>query len=81
METIRQAEDEISHIIQLIKNGKKFPQLSLTVKDKMNSGIINDIFYPIHAKKFYAEDTCISCGMCATVCPLNNIRIANGKPE
>ena len=48
----------------------------------MNSGIINNLFYPVfvHAKKFYATDDCISCGKCVNVCPLNNVRIENGKP-
>lgn len=45
-------------------------------------GIANDLFYIlfVHAKKFCAADTCISCGKCVRVCPLNNIRLENGKP-
>lgn len=30
--------------------------------------------------KFHAEDTCISCGKCASVCPVRAIRIKDGKP-
>lgn len=31
-------------------------------------------------KAFYATDECVSCGKCASVCPLNNIELADGKP-
>lgn len=29
---------------------------------------------------FFAENRCVGCGVCAGVCPLNNIRLADGKP-
>ncbi len=32
-------------------------------------------------KKFYATDECVSCGLCAKVCPLNNISLSEGKPK
>lgn len=31
-------------------------------------------------RRFYADDTCISCGKCAAVCPISDIRLENGKP-
>lgn len=34
----------------------------------------------VKSKSFYAEDTCISCGKCEELCPLNNISYQNGKP-
>ncbi len=82
LEIIRRAEGEIDRAAAFITGRRMFPQLPLTVKDKMNSGIVNHLFYPmfVHAKKFYAADTCISCGKCASVCPMNNIRIEKGKP-
>lgn len=50
--------------------------------DRVYSGVINDLFYPtcVHARKFYVTDSCISCGKCAAVCPLGNVRIEQGKP-
>lgn len=82
LEIIYEAETDIEKTVHFIKDGMRFSHPVLTLKDKMNSGIVNDIFYPVfvHARKFYAEDTCISCGKCANVCPMNNIRIENGKP-
>lgn len=79
---MEQAEGEIDRIICLLKAGESFPEPALTVKDRLSSGIVNALFYPffVHAKKFYAEDSCISCGKCAKVCPLGNIHLENGKP-
>lgn len=31
-------------------------------------------------KKFAVSDECVSCGKCASVCPLNNIVLTDGKP-
>lgn len=82
LETIRRAESVIDRAALLIKSKDSFPQSSLTWKDKMNSGIVNDLFYPmfVHAKKFYATDACVSCGKCVKVCPLDNVRLENEKP-
>ena len=64
--TIEKAEGEIDRAIGLIKNSKAFSEPQITLGDKMNSGIVNSIFYPlfVHAKKFYATDACIACGKC-----------------
>ena len=69
--TIEKAEAEMDKAIGLIKNGEAFSEPQITLGDKMNSGIVNNIFYPlfVHAKKFYATDACISCGKCEKVCP------------
>ena len=82
LQIIEQAECVIERTALCIKNKEKLSQSEISFKDKMNSGIINNLFYPVfvHAKKFYATDDCISCGKCVNVCPLNNVRIENGKP-
>lgn len=80
---IEKAEAEIDKAIRLIKSGETFPASKPSFIDKMSSGIVNDLFYPlfVHAKKFHVTDTCISCGLCETVCPLSNIQLVNGKPD
>lgn len=82
LEIIARAEGEIDTIIRLIQNGERFPTPSLTIKDRMSSGIVNDLFYPmfVHAKKFTVTDRCVSCGKCANVCPLTNIRLVDQRP-
>lgn len=79
---INKAEVKIIEIIQLMRKETAFQQQSITWKDKIDSGIVNDMFYPlfVHAKKFYATDKCISCGKCERVCPLKNIQLKDGRP-
>ena len=36
--------------------------------------------YKLTAKDFYAKDSCVDCGKCEKLCPLNNIRLVNKKP-
>lgn len=83
LEIIERAESVIDKVALYIKNGDKLPKRAVSWGDKMQSGIVNDIFYPavVHAKKFYATNECINCGKCVNVCPLKNIRIENDKPK
>ncbi|MDD5680738.1 MAG: EFR1 family ferrodoxin [Candidatus Omnitrophica bacterium] len=36
---------------------------------------------PQSDKNFWVTDDCTSCGLCAKVCPVNNITMNNGRPE
>ena len=36
--------------------------------------------FVLTAKKFYVKDSCLGCGKCAKLCPLNNIIIEDKKP-
>lgn len=67
---IKQAREKIFLAADFIREGKKFPRPNISLGEKISSGAINDLFYPIfvHDKKFYATDACISCGICVTVC-------------
>lgn len=82
LQIINQAEPVIDQAITYIKKGDTLPQINISFKDNMSSGIVNDLFYPlfVHARKFYATDACVSCGKCVNICPLNNVRMDNGKP-
>lgn len=76
------ADERLQDAIDRIKTKQAFETSEITMKDKMSSGIINDLFYPmmVHAKKFYAQGSCISCGLCTQICPMNNIVLSQGKP-
>lgn len=82
IEIIDRQEKRISTIGRYIKANRDFPIEKISVLEKMMSGVVNDVFYPVfvHAKKFYATDECISCGICETLCPLENIHLVDGKP-
>ncbi|WP_418668074.1 EFR1 family ferrodoxin [Allofournierella sp.] len=79
---IGQAEGLIDRAAEMIGKGERLPEPELSLGDKLNSGIVNAVFYPlfVHAKKFYATGACISCGKCAAVCPLDNVRLKDGRP-
>ena len=83
LSTIENAQIDINKAIQMINDGLSFPEPQISLNDKISSGIVNDIFYPVcvHAKKFYTTEKCISCGVCEKVCPLNNIKLVNGSPR
>lgn len=82
MEMIRRADEAIEQASLLIRAGKTCTPSDITLTGRINSGIVNVLFYPlfVHAKKFYATEACISCGKCKELCPLENIRLDNGKP-
>lgn len=76
------ADAQIENIAKQIKENKPFPTPRNNLQDKFMSGPINQLFYPmfVSAKGFYADNKCTSCGKCEKVCPLNNIKIKDGKP-
>lgn len=79
---IRNAEPEIDRIAGLITQDKPIPERKITVVDRIKSGIVNPVFYKlfVNADAFYADDTCTGCGLCARVCPLNNVKLKGRKP-
>lgn len=50
---------------------------------KLTSGPVNPLFYTfvVKAKPFYCKEQCIGCGKCVELCPMNNIKLVNGRPE
>ncbi|MBS5451792.1 MAG: EFR1 family ferrodoxin [Coriobacteriia bacterium] len=79
---IEAAEPAIDRAIETIASGKAFAPARLSLVDRLESGIVNDLFYPlvIHAKKFVAGEGCTSCGRCERVCPLSNVCFVDGHP-
>ena len=79
---LEKAGERIVSLAALIQKGEPFPEAAISFKDRMNSGPVNGLFYAlfVHDKGFAASEACVSCGKCAQRCPLNNIRISDGKP-
>lgn len=80
---IQKSGKKISSIGEKIKENKSFQEEKIKLKDKIKSGIVNSVFYPVvvSAKGFYSTDDCISCGKCVKLCSLNNIELVNGKSQ
>ncbi len=79
---IRQAEKRIDRVAGWIQAGEALPAEKVTPVGRLNSGIVNDLFYwtTVRTKKFRSTEACVSCGRCAAVCPLGNIRMESGRP-
>jgi NAD-dependent dihydropyrimidine dehydrogenase PreA subunit len=74
-ERLDEAKKNLSRIAADIKAGER------SVKAFYLS--LNRLYKNIESldKNFYAEDACTSCGLCEKACPVNNIRMDNGKPR
>lgn len=67
---------------EYIRRNEPFPERSTGFADKVKSGFVNRRFYPMFVKDkaFFATDGCNGCGLCETLCPLNNIAMEEKKP-
>ena len=79
---IKQADPIIKEAVSYIHQHLPFPGMSLQLKDKFQSSIVNTVFYPLFVKAaaFYSTDECIGCGLCEKLCPLKNIQIKDHRP-
>jgi len=77
----KEAKENIEMIADIIqKNGEKVQKEAL----RFVGNLISKIFIKSvnkGDKNFYADERCNSCEICEKVCPVNNIKIIDGKPE
>lgn len=75
------AAPKIKKMAESIKDGSPLPKEE--PGKSIMSKVLNPIMYAgmVNAKGFYTSDSCKGCGKCAERCPLNNVRIENGKPQ
>ncbi|MEA2081930.1 MAG: EFR1 family ferrodoxin [Elusimicrobiota bacterium] len=60
-------------------------------KFEFSNFFVNALSFPVHGfmagkipgmdKKFYADENCDGCGLCAKLCPVDNIKMIDGKPS
>ena len=80
---VEQAKSDIQNVIGCIHAGLEFPAPRNNLYDRFMSSAVNPIFYKkiVKADSFVVNDTCVGCGKCVQLCPLNNINLINSKPE
>ena len=77
---LKAAEPKIISIAETIRDKQMLPKEQ--PGKAMMSKVLNPIMYSmmISAKSFRVTDKCGGCGKCVQRCPLNNIKLTNGKP-
>lgn len=77
---LAEAEPKIIAIAENIRNKQKLPKEQ--PGKAIMSKVLNPIMYSmmIKAKDFHVTEKCNSCGKCEQRCPLNNIKLTDGKP-
>ncbi len=79
---VEKAQPFIAETIARIKEEQVFSAPRNNLYDRFMSGPINPIFYRfcVKASAFKVKDECVGCGLCVKKCPLNNVRLNDGKP-
>lgn len=79
---VKAAKPYIDDVILHIKSGEAFAAPRNNLYDRFMSGPVNPIFYRffVKADAFRVNGGCVGCGLCAKKCPLNNVRLKDGKP-
>lgn len=82
LKMIEVADRKLAKVAEWIDHGSSIPMQPINLKSKIQSRVINPLFYAllVKADKFYVKENCVSCGQCESVCPLHNIKLADGKP-
>lgn len=80
---MNEAISKIPALADKIKNNRDFDMSKVGLMHKLSIKPVIWMFdaFFIKPKKFYATDECVGCGICAKVCPLNNIKMVEKKPK
>ena len=81
-ERILNAYRQLKQVAEAIRTGKKLSARYVFLFETLITLPFNPIWckYKLTAKAFYVEDSCIGCGKCEKLCPLNNISLTDKKP-
>jgi ferredoxin len=77
------ANIQIKKITDIIEGSKKTLEIDITKTkrgiEKTNRSFRENVY--VSDKFFRIDENCNKCGICAEVCPVNNILLVQGKPE
>ncbi|MBK5242576.1 EFR1 family ferrodoxin [Clostridium sp.] len=82
-ECFKNEEEKISEIVKSINNSEivKISGVGEAIMETVG-GMMYRSFKPYEKdKNFWTDEKCNSCGTCLKVCPANNIKMNDGKPE
>ena len=66
-----------------ISAGTAFVRPRNNLYDRAVSSAVNPLFYKfcVKSKAFTAGDSCTGCGLCEKLCPVNCVKLSDGKPR
>ena len=79
---IRAARDSLPAIAAAIRSGGVLKARHVWLFESVITLPFNPVWYRFKqpVRDFYATDKCVSCGLCARLCPLKLIHLEDGKP-
>ncbi len=79
----KRAEVKAEKIAEIVKTNQKKIEKDHFITIKLSKGSHNRWLERVSAidKHFSVDDRCNSCGICEKVCPVNNVRLVDGKPQ
>lgn len=79
---IMQARRAVAAIAEAVIARKRVWQVHEGGAAWLKTYVLNPLFvrFIIEAKGFSVDEGCISCGVCGNVCPVENIRLVDGRP-
>jgi ferredoxin len=80
---LRNADNSIKEIVDIVKNrSANLPSSLFSSYSGMPSHYVNFLErVKISDEKFWVDDSCTQCEVCVRVCPVENIRMNESKPE
>lgn len=81
-ERILNAYRQLDQVASDILSGKKLTARHVFLFESVITVPFNPAWckYKLTAKDFHVKDSCISCGKCEKLCPLNNVTLVDKKP-
>lgn len=78
---IKDAALVIESAAEAIRSGSKIDDKKIGNAEYAVTKWVRDVYYKdfMKTKKFFATDKCVSCSLCAGICPLSNITVKDNK--
>lgn len=82
LKIVQDSHSKVEEIIACISKQKAISMKEPTSMEIISTKLILKPYYDlfINDKAFIVKDSCVGCKQCEKVCPLNNIKIIDGKP-
>ncbi len=82
IKVLNAAEEKLPEIFSIIKNNGTLKSRHVYLFETLSILPVAAFWFrfKMGAKKFYSRDSCVTCGKCVKVCPLNNVSIKDGRP-